>query len=137
MRNRTPYPSRRSTLYRQQRHLTKPRFSREPGTGRSLALLSCRYSRTDGPLTYQQVEELVRERGAVEFPRYKQLFDLAVQNLSSSMALQLAHEPGVFDGDVIIFSALPDERIPSSPPLESLAALCCWAHYRVLDRLQT
>jgi len=73
----------------------------------------------DGPLTYQQVEELVRERGAVEVPRFKQLFDLAVQNLSSSMAMQLAHEPGVFDGDAIIFSALPDERIPSSPPLES------------------
>ena len=42
-----------------------------------------------------------------------------VQNLKSSMALQLAHEPGVFDGDAIIFSALPDERIPSSSPLES------------------
>jgi len=73
----------------------------------------------DGPLTYQQVEELVRERGAVEFSQYKQLFDLGVQNLNSSFALHRAHEPGVFDGDVIIFSALPDERIPSSPPLES------------------
>ena len=73
----------------------------------------------DGPLTYQQVEELVRERGAVEFSQYKQLFDLGVQNLNSSMALHRAHEPGVFDGDAIIFSALPDERIPSSSPLES------------------
>ena len=73
----------------------------------------------DGPLTYQQVEELVRERGAVEFPRYKQLFDLMVQNLNSSMALHRAHEPGVFDGDTIIFSALPDERIRSSSHLES------------------
>jgi thioesterase domain-containing protein len=73
----------------------------------------------DGPLTYQQVEELVREQGAVELPRYKQLLDSVVQNLSSSMALHLAHEPGVFDGDTIIFSALPDERIPSSSALES------------------
>jgi thioesterase domain-containing protein len=73
----------------------------------------------DGPLTYQQVEELVRERGAVEFSQYKQLFDLGVQNLNSSFALHRAHEPGVFDGDVIIFSALPDKRISSSPPLES------------------
>jgi thioesterase domain-containing protein len=73
----------------------------------------------DGPLTYQQVEELVRERGAVEFSQYKQLFDLGVQNLNSSLALHRAHEPGLFDGDVVIFSALPDERIPSSSPLES------------------
>ena len=73
----------------------------------------------DGPLTYQQVEELVREQGAVEFPRYKQLLDSIVQNLNSSMALHRAHEPGVFDGDTIIFSALPDERIPSSSALES------------------
>jgi thioesterase domain-containing protein/acyl carrier protein len=73
----------------------------------------------NGPLTYQQVEELVCERGAVEFPRYKQFLDLAVQNLSSSLALHRAHEPGVFDGDALIFSALPDETIPGSSPLES------------------
>ncbi|MGC2652725.1 MAG: thioesterase domain-containing protein, partial [Mycobacterium sp.] len=73
----------------------------------------------DGPLTYEQVEELVRERGAVEFSQYKQLFDLGVHNLNSSFALHRAHEPGVFDGDVIIFSALPDEKFRSSPPLES------------------
>jgi thioesterase domain-containing protein/acyl carrier protein len=73
----------------------------------------------DGPLTYEQVEELVRERGAVEFTRYKQLLDSIVQNLNSSMTLHRAHEPGVFDGDAIIFSALPDEKIPRSSPLES------------------
>ena len=73
----------------------------------------------DGPLTYQQVEELVRERGAVDIPRYKQLLDSIVQNLKSSLALHRAHEPGVFDGDTIIFSALPDERIRSSSPPES------------------
>ena len=73
----------------------------------------------DGPLNYQQVEELVRERGAVEFPQYKQFFDFAVQNLSSSLALHRAHEPAVFDGDALIFSALPDERIPGSSLLES------------------
>jgi thioesterase domain-containing protein/acyl carrier protein len=73
----------------------------------------------DGPLTYQQVEELVREQGGVDFSQYKQLFDLGVQNLDSSMALHRDHEPGVFDGDAIIFSAVPNESIPSSPPLES------------------
>ena len=73
----------------------------------------------DSPLTYQRVEELVRERGAVEFSQYRQLFDLGVQNLSSSMALHRAHEPGVFDGDAIIFSASPDGGIPGSSPLDS------------------
>jgi hypothetical protein len=70
----------------------------------------------DGPLTYQQVEELVRERGAVEFTRYEQLLDSIVQNLNNSVVLQRAHEPGVFDGDAIIFSALPDAEIPSWSP---------------------
>jgi thioesterase domain-containing protein len=70
----------------------------------------------DGPLTYQQVEELVRERGAGEFTRYEQLLDSIVQNLNNSVLLHRAHEPGVFDGDAIIFSALPDAEIPSSSP---------------------
>jgi thioesterase domain-containing protein len=60
----------------------------------------------DEPLTYEQVEELVRERAGVEFARYKQLRDLIVRNLDTNMALHQAHEPGVFDGDIIIFSAV-------------------------------
>jgi thioesterase domain-containing protein len=64
----------------------------------------------DESLTYEQIEELVRERGgAIEFPRYKQHLDLIVQNLNSSMALHRAHEPGVFDGDMVIFSAARHE----------------------------
>ena len=71
------------------------------------------------PLTYEQIEELVRERGAVEFPRYKQYLDSIVQNLNSSVALQRAHEPGVFDGDIIIFSVVRDANDHSSSALES------------------
>jgi len=63
----------------------------------------------DGSLTYEQIEELVRERGAAEFLRYKQLLDLLVQNFNSNAARYRAHEPGVFDGDVTIFSAGRDE----------------------------
>jgi thioesterase domain-containing protein len=73
----------------------------------------------DGPLTYQQVEELVREQRAVEFSQYQQLFDLGVHSLKSSLALHRAHEPEIFDGDTTIFSALPDEKDSSSSPLES------------------
>jgi amino acid adenylation domain-containing protein len=71
----------------------------------------------DGSLTYEQIEELIRERAALEFPRYKQLLDWIVQNLDSNRALQKAHEPGVLNGDVIIFSAVRDESDRSSPPL--------------------
>jgi thioesterase domain-containing protein/acyl carrier protein len=74
----------------------------------------------DVSLTYERIEELVRERGgAIEFPRYKQHLDLIVQNLNSNMALQRAHEPGVFDGHMVIFSAGRDESDRSSFLLQS------------------
>jgi thioesterase domain-containing protein len=73
----------------------------------------------DEPLTYQQVEELVRERGAVEFSQYKQFVDLIAQNLKSSMSLHRAHKPAVFDGDMIIFSALRDDEDRNSSLLQS------------------
>jgi amino acid adenylation domain-containing protein len=72
----------------------------------------------DGPLSYEQIEELVRERAALEFPQHKQLLDWIVRNLNNNRALQRAHEPGVFDGDVIIFSAVRDESDRSSSPLQ-------------------
>jgi thioesterase domain-containing protein len=73
----------------------------------------------DEPLTYEQVEELFRERGVGEFSRYKQLLDLGLQNINSNQALALAHEPGVFNGDVDIFSAVGDEGDRSSSPMQS------------------
>jgi thioesterase domain-containing protein len=73
----------------------------------------------DGPLTYEQIDELVRERGAVEFHRYKQLLHFIVQNINSSMALHRAHEPGVFNGDMIIFSPVRNESDRSSSPLQN------------------
>jgi thioesterase domain-containing protein/acyl carrier protein len=72
----------------------------------------------DEPLTYARVEELLRKRGIVEFSRYKQLLDLAVQNINSNEALYRAHEPGVFDGDITIFTAVRDESNRSSPLLQ-------------------
>jgi amino acid adenylation domain-containing protein len=72
----------------------------------------------DGPLSYEQVEELVREQAALEFRRHKQLLDWIVQNLDNNRALQEAHEPGVLNGDAIIFSAVRDESDRSSSPLQ-------------------
>ena len=73
----------------------------------------------NGPLTHEQIAELVRERGGLEFRRYKQLLDLIVQNLNSNTALYRAHEPGVFDGDMIMFFAVGDESDRSSSVLQS------------------
>jgi thioesterase domain-containing protein/acyl carrier protein len=73
----------------------------------------------DEPLTDEQVEELLREQAAVEFARYKQLRDLIVQNINTNMALYRTHEPGVFDGDLIAFSAVRDESDRSSSALQS------------------
>ncbi|VBA35113.1 Dimodular nonribosomal peptide synthase [Mycobacterium pseudokansasii] len=73
----------------------------------------------DEPLTYEQIEELLREPGGVEFPRYKQLLDLFIQNITTGMALYRTHEPDVFDGDVIIFSAVRGECDRSSSLLRS------------------
>jgi thioesterase domain-containing protein/acyl carrier protein len=72
----------------------------------------------DEPLTYRRVEELLRERGIAEFPRYKQLLALGVQNINSNGALYRGHEPGVFVGDISIFTAARDESDRSSPLLQ-------------------
>jgi len=67
-----------------------------------------------GLLTYQQMEELVRERGDLEFPRYNELLDLIVQNFNSSILFYREHEAGVFHGDMTIFSAVWDDSERSS-----------------------
>jgi thioesterase domain-containing protein/acyl carrier protein len=72
----------------------------------------------DEPLTYQRVEELIRERGAAEFSRYKDLLDFAVKNLNSNEALYRAHEPSVFEGDITIFSTVQNESDRSSSLLQ-------------------
>ncbi|GBE68122.1 hypothetical protein MFM001_45840 [Mycobacterium sp. MFM001] len=73
----------------------------------------------DAPLTYEQLEELVLEREAVEFRQYQQLLDLLGRNLDKNLALQRAHKPGVFDGDMILFSAAPGESDRSSSSVGS------------------
>jgi thioesterase domain-containing protein len=73
----------------------------------------------DEPLTYERAEELLRERGIVELPRYKPLLDSIVRNNDTNLALARSHEPGVFDGDVEIFSAARDEGDQISSSMRS------------------
>ncbi|MDR3660160.1 MAG: thioesterase domain-containing protein, partial [Mycobacterium sp.] len=58
------------------------------------------------PLTYQEAEELIHERGAVEaaLPS-KQLVDIMVKNTRTDVLYRSEHVPGVFDGDMIVFAA--------------------------------
>ncbi|WP_442791742.1 amino acid adenylation domain-containing protein [Mycolicibacterium sp. ND9-15] len=73
----------------------------------------------DEPLTREQVEELVRDRAPVQFAQYQQLRDLVLHNINTNMELYGAHEPGVFHGDMTVFSAVRDENASSSSPLQS------------------
>ncbi|OLO99298.1 non-ribosomal peptide synthetase [Mycolicibacterium porcinum] len=73
----------------------------------------------DEPLSSEQVEGLVRERGAMEFARYKPILELLAKNLSDSTMLHRAHVPEPFDGDLVIFSAGREEN-------RGLSALQSW-----------
>ena len=71
-----------------------------------------------GPITDEQIEQLIREHGVTEFPRYKELLDLLVRNMNSNLALSREHQPDVFDGDMVIFSAARDTGGQESIPLQ-------------------
>ena len=87
-----------------------------PGENRLLDLF-LRSSRIDipeqsQPLTYRQAEELIRQQGeVVEFvlpPR--QIFEFAVRNHNANLLYLREHVPGVFEGDMVIFSAARSEN---------------------------
>ena len=80
----------------------------------------------DGSLTYDQLQERVRQRVAVEFPQYRLLMnsfvqnlDLLVQNITFNRALHKAHEPAVFDGDMVAFSATQEDSDQGASALQS------------------
>jgi thioesterase domain-containing protein len=60
-------------------------------------------------LTYEQIEDLIRQHEAVELSRHKDLLNLLVQNLNTNLAFYRAHEPGILDGDMTVFSAMRDD----------------------------
>ncbi|WP_234796819.1 thioesterase domain-containing protein, partial [Mycolicibacterium porcinum] len=64
-------------------------------------------------LSYREVEELLRQHGSGEFALPPdQLVEFMTQSLKANWSLLLAHQPGIFDGDVVIFSAARRRRIP-------------------------
>ncbi|WP_231990033.1 thioesterase domain-containing protein, partial [Mycobacterium sp. 852002-51971_SCH5477799-a] len=71
------------------------------------------------PLDADQIEKVMLERGVKDFPRYKRLVDWIIQNFNKNTELQRAHEPRIFDGDLIIFSAVGSESDRSSYLVET------------------
>jgi thioesterase domain-containing protein/acyl carrier protein len=75
-----------------------------------------------GALTHLQAEELIhQQREAVEFALPpKQVLDFMHQSVSVNQSYLLEHVPDVFDGDMVLFSAVPNrDRNVSRPSLGS------------------
>jgi amino acid adenylation domain-containing protein/non-ribosomal peptide synthase protein (TIGR01720 family) len=62
----------------------------------------------------KQLDELVGQGGDAEFAGYGQLLDQMVHNFNTNLAFYRDHEAGVFNGDLIMFSAERDESDRSS-----------------------
>ncbi|MGE5696246.1 MAG: thioesterase domain-containing protein, partial [Candidatus Sericytochromatia bacterium] len=57
-------------------------------------------------LTYRRAEELIRQRDEVDFALPpKQLLEFMVQSVTANQLYRRRHVPGLFDGDMVIFSA--------------------------------
>jgi thioesterase domain-containing protein len=74
-----------------------------------------------GPLTYRRAEELIRrQREVVDFALpSKPLFEFMAQSIDANQLYLMEHAPGVFDGDIVIFSAARGGNGTDSPHLQS------------------
>jgi thioesterase domain-containing protein len=66
------------------------------------------------PLTYRKAEHLICQREeamelALPSKQVREFLELIVQNMEASVLYLLEHVPGVFDGDMVIFSAAQRE----------------------------
>ncbi|WP_459963872.1 non-ribosomal peptide synthetase, partial [Mycobacterium avium] len=64
----------------------------------------------DQPHARRQFNHLVREAGAEGMSRHKRLFDVLFGNARKNIERSKIHEPGVFLGEVTIFSAVRDQE---------------------------
>jgi thioesterase domain-containing protein/acyl carrier protein len=76
------------------------------------------------PLTYRIAEHLIRQREeamghALASKQVHEFLEFMVQNWEASIFLHSEHIPGVFDGDMVIFSAARRESDRSSSLLQS------------------
>jgi thioesterase domain-containing protein len=73
----------------------------------------------DDSLTFEQIEDLIRKWGAAEHDRFRQFMEFVLDNHNNNRALHRSHIPGVYDGDVILFTAARDQGDLNSPSLQS------------------
>jgi hypothetical protein len=70
-----------------------------------------------GPLTYERAEEFLAQRGAVVFPLPpKELVVLMVRSVNANQKHLRGYVPGVFDGDMVIFSAARSAKTSDDAP---------------------
>jgi thioesterase domain-containing protein len=70
------------------------------------------------PLTYRQVEELIRQQREVVLPP-RQLFEFMVHSAHANQLYLREHVPDVFDGDMVIFATARSEDDYDSPNPQS------------------
>ncbi|MDF3339939.1 thioesterase domain-containing protein, partial [Mycolicibacterium septicum] len=64
-------------------------------------------------LSYRDVEEILRQHGSGELALPpNQIVDFMTQSLNANWSLLLGHQPDIFDGDMVIFSAARRMQIP-------------------------
>ena len=61
------------------------------------------------PLTYRGVEELFHQQFGLPIAQLRVFLDFFVRNMKASFWYQSEHVPGVFDGDMVIFSTTQNE----------------------------
>nr|WP_240630779.1 non-ribosomal peptide synthase/polyketide synthase [Mycolicibacterium sp. GF69] len=91
-----------------------------------LRLYGIEIAERDGPSTYEQIKELVQEHHPEELSRFSNIVESLAQNLeslaqnvNSNRLLQKAHEPRVFNGDMVEFRTVQDEGDRDEPALQS------------------
>jgi thioesterase domain-containing protein len=70
------------------------------------------------PVTYRKAEHLIRQRAeamelALPSKRVRELLEFVVQSFEANVLHYSEHVPGVFDGDMVIFSAARSESVSS------------------------
>ncbi|OJZ73636.1 hypothetical protein BRW65_11615, partial [Mycobacterium paraffinicum] len=69
-----------------------------------------------GPLTYQRAEELLRRKLGNSVLPPKELLEFMVKCATASQSFLAEHEPEVFDGDMVLFSAARNGHRNGSDP---------------------
>nr|WP_006241247.1 non-ribosomal peptide synthetase [Mycolicibacterium tusciae] len=75
------------------------------------------FSVLSGPLTYERADEILQQRGAIDFALPpKELLELMVRSVNANQKHLRGYVPDVFDGDMVIFSAVRSAKTNDGTP---------------------